>query len=211
MMALPSCRLSSAINYTLLSQQERCSLSPDVRTQTNARAHRGHRGTDTCRVFVTSSVDICDRMALWERRPSVVGKAGLEGDKGARCITLLFSVGLSCVKCCAVTAHGVCCFRSYWCYSSEIIQQQINFLFKLLSFLLLLLNRLQLPLHSCCWNLKVTGASLVGITTFFSRNSTCVLITQKQCPVKNVLDSLKPHLMVAFCQIVLPPNYLGNV
>lgn len=154
MMALPSCRLSSAINYTLLSQQERCSLSPDVRTQTNARAHRGHRGTDTCRVFVTSSVDICDRMALWERRPSVVGKAGLEGDKGARCITLLFSVGLSCVKCCAVTAHGVCCFHSYWCYSSEIIQQQKNLLFKLLSFLLLLLNRLQLPLHSCCCKFK---------------------------------------------------------
>lgn len=41
-------------------------------------------------------------MALWERRPSVVSKAGLEGDEGARCIMLLFSVGLSCVKCCGV-------------------------------------------------------------------------------------------------------------
>lgn len=68
----------------------------------NARTHRGRRGTDTCRVFVTSSVGICDRTALWERRPSVVGKAGLEGGKRARCIMLLFSVGLSCVKCCVV-------------------------------------------------------------------------------------------------------------
>lgn len=73
-------------------------------THTNKRAAhtRGRRGTDTCRVFVTSSVDICDRVALWERRPSVVGEAGLEGGRRARCFMLLFSVGLSRAKCCAV-------------------------------------------------------------------------------------------------------------
>lgn len=137
-MALPSCRLSSAINYTLLSQQERCSLSPDVRTQTNARAHRGHRGTDTCRVFVTSSVDICDRMALWERRPSVVGKAGLEGGEVHHAALFCWS------ELCEVL-----CRDGTWrlLFESEIIQQQKNVLFKLLSFLLLLLNRLQFPLQ----------------------------------------------------------------
>ena len=69
---------------------------------THTHTHGGRRGTDTCRVFVTSSVGICDRVALWERRPSVVGKAGLEGGKRARRLMLLFSVGLSRVKCCVV-------------------------------------------------------------------------------------------------------------
>jgi len=41
-------------------------------------------------------------MALWERRPSVVGKAGLEAGKRARCIMLLFSVGLRYVTNCPI-------------------------------------------------------------------------------------------------------------
>lgn len=68
-------------------------------TQTRTRAHTvDTEGTDTCGVFVTSSVDICGGAALWERQPSGAGKAGLEGGKWARRITLLFSVGLRCVR-----------------------------------------------------------------------------------------------------------------
>lgn len=52
-------------------------------TQTNGHAHCGLRGTDTCRVFVTSSLGICDRAASWERQPSGVGRAGLEGGNRA--------------------------------------------------------------------------------------------------------------------------------
>lgn len=76
-------------------------------THTNMCTHHGPRGTDTCRGFVTSSVGICDRTALWERRPSVVGKAALEGGRRARCIMLLFSVGLSCVKRCVVKVFSL--------------------------------------------------------------------------------------------------------
>ncbi|MEQ2254144.1 hypothetical protein ILYODFUR_000635 [Ilyodon furcidens] len=97
MMALPSCRLSSAINYTLLSLQERCSLSPCcTHSQTQTQTHTADtEGTDTCGVFVTSSVDICGGASLWEKRPSGTGEDGLEGGKWVRCITLLFSVGLT--------------------------------------------------------------------------------------------------------------------
>lgn len=105
--------LSSAINYPLLSQHERCSLSPFARTDPNTRTSCGRRGTDTCRVFVTSSVGICDRAALWARRPSVVGEAGLEGAGRAPCITLLFSV-------CSYVCVCVCCF-------TQLKQQQEKF------------------------------------------------------------------------------------
>lgn len=55
--------------------EERCSPSCCYTlTQTNSEAHTrkhtdgGHRGTDTCRLFVTSSVDICDSVSLWEEK-----------------------------------------------------------------------------------------------------------------------------------------------
>ncbi len=115
-------------------------------THTSERTRRGRRGTDTCRVFVTSSAGICDRTALWERRPSVVGKAGLEGGKRARCIMLLFSVGLSCVKCCVVKVFLL--FSSYRRYSAKIIQQQEDG--KLNS----AIDKLQMQLRSCCNSVK---------------------------------------------------------
>lgn len=37
-----------------------------------------------------------------KRRPSGVGRVGLEGDQWAQCITLLFSVGLRCARWCVV-------------------------------------------------------------------------------------------------------------
>lgn len=110
------------LSITLSSPCKKDALCPRSHTHTSERTHRGRRGTDTCRVFVTSSVGICDRTALWERRPSVVGKAGLEGGERARCIMLLFSVGLSSVKCCVVKVFLLFC--SYWRYSAKIIQQQ---------------------------------------------------------------------------------------
>lgn len=108
MMAFPSCRLSSAINYALICLQERCFLSLHcTHTQTQTAAHMvDTEGTDTCGVFVTFSVDICGGAALWERQPSGTGEAELEGGKLARCIMLLFSVGLRCV------------FLFNWYYSS---------------------------------------------------------------------------------------------
>lgn len=101
MMALPSF-LQVVLCYQLNSPlRARKMLFVPCRTHTRKNVHtcHGRRGTDTCRVFVTSSVGICDRSALWERWPSVVGKAGLEGGKRAQCIMLLFSVGLGCVEC----------------------------------------------------------------------------------------------------------------
>lgn len=90
----------------------------------HAHTHGGRRGTDTCRVFVTSSVGICDRAALWERRPSVVGKAGLEGGKRAPRLMLLFSVGLSCVKCCVVKVFVL--FSLLSAFPRQKNQQQIQ-------------------------------------------------------------------------------------
>lgn len=107
-----------------LSRQERCSLSPAHTHKMHAHTHGGRRGTDTCRVFVTSSVGICDRAALWERRPSVVGKAGLEGGKRAPRLMLLFSVGLSCVKCCVVKVFVL--FSLLSAFPRQKNQQQIQ-------------------------------------------------------------------------------------
>lgn len=142
MMALPSCRLSSAINYTLLSQQERCSLSPDVRTQTNARARAPRTQRDrhlqsVCHLF------------CWHLRPhGIVGETAIccrqgwirRGQGGEVHHAALFCWSELC---------EVLCRDGTWrlLFESEIIQQQKNVLFKLLSFLLLLLNRLQFPLQ----------------------------------------------------------------
>lgn len=100
------CPLLSITLSSPCKQDALCPLS-HTHTHTNMCTHHGPRGTDTCRGFVTSSVGICDRTALWERRPSVVGKAALEGGRRARCIMLLFSVGLSCVKRCVVKVFSL--------------------------------------------------------------------------------------------------------
>lgn len=118
-------RLSSAINYTLPLPARKMLFVPRTHThKMHAHTHGGRRGTDTCRVFVTSSVGICDRAALWERRPSVVGKAGLEGGKRARRLMLLFSVGLSCVKCCVVKVFVL--FSLLSAFPRQKNQQQIQ-------------------------------------------------------------------------------------
>lgn len=103
MMALPSCTLSSAINYTLLSLQEECSLHPVTHTHTCLRAHTRRTQRDrhlqsVCHLF------------CWHLRPhGIVGETAIccrQGwigrGKQAQCIMLLFSVALCCVKCCAV-------------------------------------------------------------------------------------------------------------
>lgn len=43
-------------------------LCTRTHSHTDKQTHGGHRGTDTCRLFVTSSVDICDSEALWEEK-----------------------------------------------------------------------------------------------------------------------------------------------
>ncbi len=143
---LLSITLSSPCKKDALCPRSHIHTHTHTHTHTSERKRRGRRGTDTCRAFVTSSAGICDRTALWERRPSVVGKAGLEGGKRARCIMLLFSVGLSCVKCCVVKVFLL--FSSYRRYSAKIIQQQEDG--KLNS----AIDKLQMQLRSCCDSVK---------------------------------------------------------
>lgn len=103
-MALPSCRLSSAINYTLLSLQERCSLSRVAHTHTHImRAHTADAEGQTPAECL-SPLLLASATARHCGRDGHLLSARLDwkGARRARCIMLLFSVGLSCVKCCVV-------------------------------------------------------------------------------------------------------------
>lgn len=88
--------------------QERCSLRhPNTHTHTPADAE-GRTPAECLSPLLLASVtaQYCGRSShlLPERLDWK-----LEGGKQARCIMLLFSVGLSCVKC-----FGCC--QSFWCY-----------------------------------------------------------------------------------------------
>lgn len=172
------------------------------RTHThNARTHHGRRGTDTCRVFVTSSVGICDRAALWERRPSVVGKAGFEGGKRARCIMLLFSVGLSCVKCCVVKVFqllslpfGVTQIKQYSYMEKKLILHPVSY---------------KCNCEVVSTMLKVIVAPLEGTNTFFF-HSTCANFAKAMSHTKCFGFIKTTCKRLAFVKLN-SLNYLGNV
>ena len=190
-MALPSCRLSSAINYTLLSLQERCSLSPR-RTHIHTHTHKTH--THTADAEGQTPAECLSPLLLASATARHCGRdghllsarldwKGASGHDASCCSFLLVWAVWSVVllKCFSVVLAliGVTQLKQY------SYEKKFNLNLHLISY--------KCDCEVVATMLKVIVASLEGTNTSFFQEIQHVLITQKQCPIQNVLDSLKPH------------------